>query len=186
MVAIYRATQAPIRAIEIKPIYWLSTHYAAFALVNWGADTHPDTRMFGQDRTELRQMFYNVWQKLQQNQPLTALEGIIASIIEAHPEYHAVLQDPDNQDKDYTLEQGQTNPFLHMAMHIAIREQLSTGRPAGIVEAHLELVSRHGPHDAEHVMLECLGETLWQAQRSNQPPDEVGYLLCVQKKAGIG
>ncbi|HET9680122.1 MAG TPA: DUF1841 family protein [Gammaproteobacteria bacterium] len=142
--------------------------------------------MFGQDRTELRQTFYNVWQKLQENQPLTALEGIIASIIEAHPEYHAVLQNPENQDKDYTPEQGQTNPFLHMAMHIAIREQLSTGRPVGIVEAHQALAKKHGAHEAEHTMLECLGEALWQAQRSNQPPDEQGYLLCVRKKAGMG
>ncbi len=88
--------------------------------------------MFGNNRTELRQMFYRSWQKHQQQQIMEPLESVIARIIELHPEYHALLENEKAMDQDYTPEMGQTNPFLHMAMHISIQEQLSTDRPAGI------------------------------------------------------
>jgi len=141
--------------------------------------------MFGQDRNELRQMFFNVWQKLQAGTPLTALENMVGEVIEAHPEYHAVLKKPDaNLDKDYSPDGGQPNPFLHMAMHIAAREQIGTDRPRGIAKAFQEMAHRLGdPHAAEHEIHECLGETLWQAQRNGQPPDEAAYLRCVQERA---
>lgn len=144
-----------------------------------------NSSMFGTDRNELRQMFYTVWGKLQAGTPLTPLEDLIGGVLGEHPEYRPLLENPEARDRDYTPEQGETNPFLHMAMHIAIREQLGTGQPAGIREAHQRLVQKlDSAHEAEHVMLECLGEALWQAQRSGLPPDEAAYLECVQRRAG--
>lgn len=144
--------------------------------------------MFGQDRNELRQMFFTVWQKLQAGTPLTALEGMVGDVIEAHPEYHAVLKNPDaNLDKDYSPDGGQANPFLHMAMHIAVREQVSTDRPRGIAKAFQNLAHRYGdPHAAEHDIHECLGEALWHSQRNGQPPDEAAYLRCIQERVKRG
>lgn len=113
---------------------------------------------------------------------MTALETIIADVIRLHPEYHALLEDGGrNLDKDWLPEGGETNPFLHMGMHIAIREQLSIDRPAGIKTAHAALLARTGDaHAAEHAMLECLGEALWRAQRENRLPDEQAYLACIK------
>ncbi|MCG8435036.1 MAG: DUF1841 family protein [Gammaproteobacteria bacterium] len=139
--------------------------------------------MFGQDRNEIRRMFFRVWIKLADRQPLTALESLIADVIEAHPEYHEILrQDEDALERDYLPEGGETNPFLHMGMHIAIREQVSTNRPEGISGIHKALAAKFGDaHEAEHRMLECLGETLWEAQRNNTPPDEQRYLERVRR-----
>ena len=103
-------------------------------------------------------------------------------MVAAHPEYHGLLEDGEaGIDADWTPEGGQTNPFLHMALHLAIREQVSTDRPPGIAAEHARLAARHGVHEAEHLMLEALGEALWRAQRNNSPPDEVSYLESLKR-----
>lgn len=138
--------------------------------------------MFGQDRTELRQMFFTSWKKHQNKQLMEPLEAVVAKIIELHPEYHALLEDKETLDKDYTPEMGQTNPFLHMAMHISIQEQLSTKRPTGIDQLYQSMLQKNkDPHETEHLMMECLGKMLWEAQSQNRMPDENDYLVCLKK-----
>ncbi|MFO7602837.1 MAG: DUF1841 family protein [Gammaproteobacteria bacterium] len=138
--------------------------------------------MFGNDRNELRRLFFSAWRKQQNSEALQPLEALIAEIIRLHPEYHALLEDEQAQlDRDYTPEMGQTNPFLHMAMHISIQEQLQTDRPAGIRSLYQQLIANSGDaHEAEHLMMECLGQMIWQAQRDNSLPDESQYLTCLQ------
>ena len=132
--------------------------------------------IFGQDRNELRQMYADAWRKRCDRQPMAALEIQIADVVEMHPEYHGDVAG-DNLDRDYTPDGGQTNPFLHMGLHLGIREQVATNRPAGISPIHKALSAKLGDiHAAEHAMIECLAETLWEAQSSNQPPDEAKYL----------
>jgi len=135
-----------------------------------------------QSRDEVRQVYLGVWNKIQQKLVLEPMEALIADVIEIHPEYHALLAASDDiKQQEFTPEQGQTNPFLHMGMHITLREQAGTDRPAGIRAIHQKLVSKNGAHEAEHAMMECLGQTLWNAQRNNQPPDEAAYLDCLRK-----
>ena len=135
-----------------------------------------------QSRDEVRQVYLGVWHKIQQQLVLEPMEALIADVIEIHPEYHALLAASDDiKQQEFTPEQGQTNPFLHMGMHITLREQAGTDRPAGIRAIHQKLVSKNGTHEAEHAMMECLGQTLWNAQRNNQPPDEAAYLDCLRK-----
>jgi len=141
--------------------------------------------MFGQDRNQLRQMYFDAWRKQQEGELMQPLEAMIAGVITMHPEYHARLeQSKDMLDKDFLPGTGEANPFMHMGMHIAIREQLATDRPAGIVLAHKKLLLRlQDPHETEHQIMECLGQSLWEAQRNNSAPDESQYLLCIQKLA---
>ena len=141
----------------------------------------------GESRSDTRQTFFEVWQKLQAGMPMTALETLIADVIRMHPEYHALLdQGLDVLDKDWLPEGGETNPFLHMGMHIAIREQLSIDRPPGIKAAYEALLARtRDVMETEHLMLECLGETLWRAQRERRMPDEQLYLRLVRERAGL-
>ena len=138
--------------------------------------------MFGQDRNQLRRMYLDAWHKQQARQPLTPLEAMIAEVVALHPEYHGLLKKGDAAlDKDFLPELGQTNPFLHMGMHMAIREQLSTDRPSGIVALHrILLTRRQDPHRVEHEMMECLGRVLWEAQRAGIAPDDGQYLQCLQ------
>ena len=137
--------------------------------------------IFGQDRSELRQMYADAWRKRCDKQPLAPLEMQIADVIEMHPEYHGDVTSED-LDRDYTPGGGQTNPFLHMGLHLGIREQVATNRPAGISAIHKALSARLGDlHAAEHAMIECLAETLWEAQSSNRPPDEAKYLQRLQQ-----
>jgi hypothetical protein len=132
--------------------------------------------IFGQDRGELRRMYADAWQKRVEGRPMSPLEAQIAGVIEQHPEYEQAVTD-DDLDRDYTPEGGQTNPFLHMGLHLGIREQVATDRPVGIAGVYRELVSRMGDsHAAEHQMIECLAETLWEAQSQNVAPDEARYL----------
>ncbi|MDH3545809.1 MAG: DUF1841 family protein [Gammaproteobacteria bacterium] len=131
--------------------------------------------IFTQDRNELRAMYSNAWRKHGAREPLSPLEAQIAEVIEQHPEYeHAVSS---GIERDYTVEGGETNPFLHMGLHLGIREQVATDRPAGIAAVFAKLAHDIGDaHTAEHRMIDCLAETLWDAERHNQAPDELQYL----------
>jgi hypothetical protein len=137
--------------------------------------------MFG-DRRSMRARFLAVWRKMQERIPLEPLEAIIAEVIDAHPEYHALFARGDDLlDAEWTPEGGESNPFLHLGLHVAIREQLAADRPPGVRAAYDALCRRTGdPLAAEHHMVECLAETLWHAGRSGLPPDEAAYLRCVR------
>ena len=139
--------------------------------------------IFGNDRNQLRQAYRDAWHKLQQGLPMQPLERQIAEVVREHPEYQAMLE---KIDSDFLPEMGETNPFLHMGMHMALREQVSTNRPAGITDCYQALVRKYGAaHEAEHDMMECLGEALWKAQQQGGMPDETAYLACLRERAGL-
>jgi len=136
--------------------------------------------MFGQNRQQLRQYYHDVWHKLQLHSPLSALETVIAKIINDHPEYHHIFKSDASLEQEYFVEQGQTNPYLHMSLHMSLHEQISTDRPAGIKALYPRLQAQFGSaHNAEHQMMECLTESLWLAQRNNLPPSEEAYLTAL-------
>lgn len=137
--------------------------------------------MFG-ERSDIRQVYINVWQKIKDNNKVfDPMETIIADIIDLHPEYHSFLDKENALTQDFTPEMGNTNPFLHMGMHIAIREQISTNRPIGIKSIYMKRCKTQELHDIEHKMMECLGETIWKAQKNNEDFDERGYMECIKK-----
>ena len=132
--------------------------------------------IFGQNRDELRKMYADAWQKRLNELPMSPLESQIAGVIAEHPEYHEIFSE-GYQQREWRPEDGQSNPFLHMGLHLAIREQVATDRPTGIRAEHQRLCLNAGDaHDAEHRMIEALAESLWEAQRNNAPPDETLYL----------
>lgn len=139
-----------------------------------------------QDRSGLRRLYVEAWRKHRAGQPLEPLEHQIVTVIEQHPEYQALMEDDaDALGRDFTPEAGQSNPFLHMGLHLAIREQSATDRPAGIAAIRAQLVERLAdPHEAEHRMLERLAEALWLSQRTGQPPDEVAYVESLRQMLG--
>lgn len=140
--------------------------------------------MFGQDREQLRRFFLTSWAKRLSGQPLQPLEQLVAEVIAQHPEYHAFLDEAEQLQRDFAPEQGETNPWLHMAMHITLGEQLGADRPAGIRSVYQQIVTRFDDHhSAEHAMMECLGVVLWEAQRGSGTPDEQAYLECLQRLA---
>ena len=121
-------------------------------------------------------MYVDAWRKSQAEKILSPLEAQIAAVVSEHPEYQAVLL-PDAIESEFTPDGGKSNPFLHMGLHLAIREQVATDRPAGISAIHRNLSQKTGnPHQAEHQMIDCLAESLWESQSTNQPPDELKYL----------
>jgi Domain of unknown function (DUF1841) len=132
----------------------------------------------GQNREQLRQMYLDAWRKYSARQPLEPLEAQIAAVIAEHPEYVPLLESGAQAlAEEYSPESGQANPFLHMGLHLALREQVATNRPAGITELHQALARRLGDaHAAEHAMLEVLAQTLWESQRAGRIPEEQRYL----------
>jgi hypothetical protein len=137
----------------------------------------------GQNRDQMRRMYLEAWRKFSARAPLEPLEAQLAAVIAEHPEYVAWLESGDQAlSAEFTPEGGRENPFLHMGLHLAIREQVATNRPAGIAEIHQKLSTRlGGAHAAEHAMLEPLAETLWDAQRQGRAPDEQAYLERLRK-----
>lgn len=128
-------------------------------------------------------MYVAAWRKRRDRVPTEPVEAQIADVVADHPEYHAALE-ADAVDRDYLPEGGQTNPFLHMGLHLAVRDQVATDRPVGIRAAFASLTQRlASPHEAEHVLIDCLAETLWQAQAQNLPPDESAYLERIRQRA---
>ena len=131
--------------------------------------------IFGQDRDELRRMYADAWQKHRDSVPMSPLDAQIAQVVEEHPEYHAAVG--GDLTEDFSVEGGKTNPFLHMGLHLSVREQVATDRPAGVAEIFQLLAGKAGDsHTAEHRMIDCLAETLWESQRDQSPPDESSYL----------
>jgi hypothetical protein len=135
-----------------------------------------------QSREQLRQMYLASWRKFRAQEPLAPLERQVAAVIAEHPEYIAWLESGEEiLGADFTPEGGRQNPFLHMGMHLAIREQLSTNRPAGYADLHRKLCEHFGDaHKAEHALLEPLAEILSEAQRAGRAPDDLEYLRKVE------
>lgn len=139
--------------------------------------------LFGQNRDELRRFYLECWRKYRHKLPLQPLEAQIAEVVALHPEYHPLLEDEERAiGQEFSAESGQVNPFMHMGMHLGLREQISTDRPAGVRAVHDALQRKIGDsHEAEHRMMECLGQAMWEAQQSGMPPDEQNYLECLKK-----
>jgi hypothetical protein len=144
--------------------------------------------LFGQDRDQLRGMYVQAWNFSRQGKPLDPLQAQIVAVIEQHPEYHSLLKNTDKAiERDYLPEMGETNPFLHMGMHLAIRDQISTDRPAGIRKLYeLQLAKGIDSHELQHKLMECLAEMIWQAQRDGGLPDEERYIACIKTLAEDG
>jgi Domain of unknown function (DUF1841) len=143
--------------------------------------------MFNPSRDQARDFLFEAWRKYNApnpNTPLTSLETIAVEIIAKHPEYHAQLDRRDQfVDRDYAPEQGETNPFLHISMHITIQEQIAIDQPRGIRDAHLKLANKLGnAMDAEHEIMDCLAEMIWQAQQTKSVPSAEIYLSCIEAK----
>lgn len=139
--------------------------------------------MFTPSQDDVRKFFCETYRKSTAGEILTPLEAMAAQWINHHPEYHAVLSDKEGAlARDYSVAQGESNPFLHLSMHLSIAEQVSIDQPRGIAQAHAALVQRCGSvHDAHHHMMECLGEMIWTSQRNGLPPDGDAYVQCVKK-----
>lgn len=140
--------------------------------------------MFDPSRDQARNFFIETWRKHSTGEVLTPIEHLATDIIKLHPEYHTMLSDQDSINRDFAPEEGQINPFLHLSLHLAIEEQLSIDQPPGLRGAFAaRQLQRGNRHDALHDVLDCLGETLFNAQRSGTPPDGAAYVECVRRKS---
>ncbi|MBA2710637.1 MAG: DUF1841 family protein [Tatlockia sp.] len=140
---------------------------------------------YGDNVQDTRKMFFTSWQKYRQKQPLQPLEQQLVAVIKDHPEYHALLENSSGpNDQAYYPELGQTNPFLHLGLHLAVRDQISTDRPAGIIEIYKNLIKKYKESlVVEHLIIDRFAECLWQAQRNNQAPDDKKYLESLRELA---
>lgn len=147
--------------------------------------------LFNPSRDQVRQFFFDTWTKFKQKSNLSDLEKIAVEVIQMHPEYHAILDSPDRyMNQQYFPEMGETNPFLHLSLHLSVIEQISINQPIGITQIYDKLRQRYNDshsnssHLAQHDLLDCLAETIWQAQRNNVPLDTTNYLNLLKQKSG--
>lgn len=140
--------------------------------------------LFNPSRDEVRTFFFDTWAKFKAQQSLTDLEKLALSIMHLHPEYHDLLSAPERyQHQAYFPEMGETNPFLHMSLHLSILEQIGINQPIGITHIYQQLKAKHqNEHDAQHDLLDCLAETIWLAQRNQTALDAEHYLHLMQQK----
>jgi len=141
--------------------------------------------VYGADRDAMRRVFVDAWRKANDGGPLQPLERLLAEVIAEHPEYHGFLAETDGAiGRDFPPELGEANPFLHLGLHVGIREQLAVDRPPGVVALYRRILLRAGDaHEAEHRIMDCLARSLWEAQRAGRMPDEAGYLHCLRALA---
>ena len=142
--------------------------------------------MFSPSQDDVRRFFCATFVKQRDRAVLTPLEAVARDWIVQHPEYADIFGDLDAAlAADYSVEQGQSNPFLHLSMHLSIVEQISIDQPVGIREAFLTLARRlDSEHDAHHQIMECLGQMIWVSQRDGVAPDGVAYVECVRRRSG--
>ena len=139
--------------------------------------------MITDSRNDTRRYFFEVWSKMKTGEAMDSMAALVREVIAMHPEYHALLDDgPRVIERDFGGAEPVHNPFLHMGLHIALREQLGSNRPFGIVAEHARLqAGASDAHAVEHRMIDCLATVLWQAQASGQVPDEQAYLAALAK-----
>ncbi|TIC84665.1 DUF1841 family protein [Crenobacter intestini] len=144
--------------------------------------------MFNPSRQDARRFFFDTWAKHGRGTELSDLEKIALTLLLAHPEYHHIVDNPqDYLESDWTPEMGQSNPFLHLGLHLAIEEQRSIDQPFGIRSLYAQLALRHGDeHRAQHEIMECLAEMIWHAQRYGGGPDVNLYISAIRKRLGMG
>lgn len=140
--------------------------------------------MFNPTRDQAREFLFDLWARHRAGTQLTAMESMALAIVLEHPEYQAILGDRERYlERDWKPEGGETNPFLHLQMHLAIEEQLSIDQPPGIRAAVAALARKHDSmHDARHDVMDCLAEAIWNAQRHGAPFDNASYLDCIRRK----
>jgi hypothetical protein len=148
--------------------------------------------LYNPSRDQVRQFFFDTWAKFKQHSPLTDLEKIAIEVIQMHPEYHAILDAPERyMQQQYFPERGETNPFLHMSLHLSVIEQINIDQPIGIRAIYNKLCSRpqdqsegsqESRHRALHELVECLAEAIWQSQRNNTPLDSASYLQLLNAR----
>jgi len=138
--------------------------------------------MFDPTREQVRDTFFGAWRRYRSGEPLVGIESLALDVILLHPEYHDLLGAPERYlEKDYTDE---SNPFLHMSLHLALEEQLSIDQPPGITQRFSALAARSGErHAALHQAIECLAEMVWRSQREGKPPEAAFYLECLEKRS---
>jgi hypothetical protein len=129
-----------------------------------------------QGRARLRAHYREAWRRWCAGELLSPLDAQIAAVMADHPEYQDAVLTESGAERDFPFSAGSANPFLHLGLHLALREQIATDRPAGIAQIHRRLAASLGAHAAEHRMIEPLAETLWEAQRAWQLADEQAYL----------
>ncbi|MGV3655826.1 MAG: DUF1841 family protein [Noviherbaspirillum sp.] len=138
--------------------------------------------MFNPSQHDVRRFFCETWRKARAGEVLTPMEAIARDWLVQHPEYDSAFSDLDAAlAADYSVERGQSNPFLHLSMHLSIAEQVAVDQPPGIRAAYLALAQKLGEHDAHHALMECLGQMIWNSQRSGLPPDGQAYVECARR-----
>ncbi len=138
--------------------------------------------MFNPTRDQVREFFMTTWQKHLEKSVLSPIEATALKWILEHPEYHALLSSAEAKQQDFTVSDGQVNPFLHLSMHLAIEEQVSINSPPGIKAIFEQLSQRRNPHDAMHEIMECLGQVIWESQRLGTPLNNELYMDLLQKR----
>ncbi|MCR4302540.1 MAG: DUF1841 family protein [Sulfuricaulis sp.] len=140
----------------------------------------------GQDREQTREVFFRAWRAHREGRPLEGVEKLIVPVLLRHPEYHPILDNPETaRGRDSFSASGETNPFLHLGMHIAIEEQLSLDQPHGMRDCYRTLLKKMpDEHVVQHQIMECLGEMIWHSQRTQTPPEERQYMGCLARLAG--
>jgi len=140
--------------------------------------------LYNPTKDQVRQFFFDTWAKFKQHASLSDLEKIALDVMQMHPEYHAVLDSPERHiNQQYFPEMGETNPFLHMSLHLSVIEQVTINQPIGISAVYGKLSIKHNDvHTAQHDLLECLAETIWQSQRNSVPLNSAQYLQLLNQK----
>lgn len=141
--------------------------------------------MFNPSREQVRALFFETWRKYSAREPLAGVETLALEAILLHPEYHGILGAPErSREQEYFPELGETNPFLHLSLHVALEEQLAIDQPVGLCVRFARIASKAANrHAAAHAAIDCLAEMVWRAQRDGGPPDAAGYLACLESKS---
>jgi len=136
--------------------------------------------LYTQDRTEQRKYLANAWQKFLNKELLDPLEDQLTQVIDIHPEYHKLIS---NIESDFFPEQGEVNPFLHINLHLSLREQLSINQPIGIKKYYQKILNKtKDPHEAEHQMMDCIAQMIFSSQKNNMPMDHQAYVECIKQQ----
>jgi hypothetical protein len=135
-----------------------------------------------------RERIHSIWELAKNGNLdiLTGEEGRYAEVMLEHEEEYFNQFEMADLTYNYQYDPDtEENPFLHIALHVVVENQLEAGQPTEVYQFYDSMRKRKcSHHDAIHLIAALLAPLIVIALQRNGAPDEELYRSLLRKYKG--
>lgn len=124
-----------------------------------------------------------IWELVKAGGELDEEDARLAEVLEQHPDYYDVWEAAQSMEKEEVTRDG-VNPFLHVAIHQVVENQLAENDPpqtAGTLAALRR--AGYDRHDAIHMIGRVVSDEIFEILKEERPFDEAAYVAALEDLA---